>query len=164
VDAGGQHPLEGDADCAAGAALAAIAHASAEAVRDVEGVRVEVTGRGVVAEEIRNLLGVEASLAAQTPLAIIETTGDPREISGALGRVATLGKVVLAGPAATRKLDLDLYPDVHRRSLTVLGVSPRPRLDDLVTRSRTISAQPATVQPGDDLPLDAMWFCLMCAD
>ena len=87
---------------------------------------VEVVGTGVLADEIRRVLGqrVWAGPPDTRPSAVIETTGEAAALMGSLQRVADLGTVVLAGPLLARSLDLDLYEDLHVRGLTLIGVLP----------------------------------------
>jgi D-arabinose 1-dehydrogenase-like Zn-dependent alcohol dehydrogenase len=83
---------------------------------------VEVIGEGGLAVAARDRLSGRAS-SSSAPAAMIETTGEPREIEAALRRVDDLGTLVLAGPAPRRPVPLDLYADLHVRGLTVIGVA-----------------------------------------
>ncbi|MEA2282213.1 MAG: hypothetical protein QOK21_2820 [Solirubrobacteraceae bacterium] len=83
---------------------------------------VAVEGDGPRAGALRSLLAVRLANAGQRPAVIIETTGEEAAIQRALAAVDDLGTVVLAGPAPARDFPLDLYPDVHLRGLTLLGV------------------------------------------
>jgi hypothetical protein len=56
------------------------------------------------------------------PTVVIDTTGDPATIAGALARVADLGTVVLAGEQP-EPIDLDAYVDLHSRGLVVIAWS-----------------------------------------
>jgi threonine dehydrogenase-like Zn-dependent dehydrogenase len=87
---------------------------------------IQVIGSSALADEIRRLLSDRGRLASDqaSPGVIIETTGEPAAIEGALGRVADLGTVVLAGPAVDGPIRLDLYPDLHVRGLTLVGILP----------------------------------------
>ena len=78
----------------------------------------EVVGAGALADALRARLRSPAS----PPAAIVDTTGDPATIAGALDRVDDLGTVVLAGPVPDGPVALDLYASVHVRGLTVIGV------------------------------------------
>lgn len=83
---------------------------------------VEVTGASELAGRLRGRLADRPVAAGRPPAAIVETTGEPDAIRGALERVDDLGTVVLAGPIAEDTVALDLYADLHVRGLTVIGV------------------------------------------
>lgn len=85
---------------------------------------VEVCGDGPLAEALRARLPSAGDPGAR-PAAIIETSGDPDAIRRALARVDDLGTVVLAGPAPTDAVALDLYADLHVRGLTLAGTPGR---------------------------------------
>jgi threonine dehydrogenase-like Zn-dependent dehydrogenase len=90
-----------------------------------EGERVEVLGTGEFADQLRTALGERCAVRETDlrPAVIVELTGRAQSVADALRRVADLGTVVLAGPAQPAPVQLDLYSDVHVRSLTVIGVS-----------------------------------------
>lgn len=96
----------------------------AAVLADMDGP-VEVVGRSALAEQVRGLLGTRLQDVGDPPRAVVETTGEPAALVAALRRVATLGTVVVAGPQPTTPPALDLYVDVHLRSLVVVGV-PHP--------------------------------------
>lgn len=163
-------PAEGwdDAETGTAAALALLA-VSREAAAVVEGLApVEVTGDGLVARRLRALLeGHVAGEGAERPEAIVDTTGNPATILDATRRVADLGTVVLAGECPGRPTELDLYPDVHVRGLTLAGVAPP------LHRSRTSATESddaglvawcraslAEVGSGSVVPEDAAWYCV----
>ena len=56
---------------------------------------VEVLGDGLLAERLRETLERAGDGA---PAVVVDTTGDPRRIADALGRLDHLGVLVLAGP------------------------------------------------------------------
>jgi threonine dehydrogenase-like Zn-dependent dehydrogenase len=101
------------------------AAAAVEAV-PAGGGAIEVVGRGALADEVRRLLAarVGSSRADQRPSIVIETTGEAAQLEAALRRVDDLGTVVLAGPQPVGPLTVDLYPDLHVRGLTLVGVTP----------------------------------------
>jgi threonine dehydrogenase-like Zn-dependent dehydrogenase len=103
------------------AAFAALMSVAREAAAAAQPGLVEVVGNGIVARLVRALVGVAP---AEQPGAIVDTTGDPAAIASALGRVADLGTVVLAGESLGRQADLDLYRTVHVRGLTLVGIAP----------------------------------------
>jgi len=84
---------------------------------------VEVTGESELARRMRDRLADRPLPEGRAPAAIVETTGEPDAVRGALERVDDLGTVVLAGPIAEAAVSLDLYGDLHVRGLTVIGIS-----------------------------------------
>jgi hypothetical protein len=131
-------PMAGtaDSDTAATLALLAVAHAAVAAAEGVSSDSIEVIGSGLIALQVRALLGHRFSEAArpslERPGAIVDATGDPRVIVDATRRVADLGTVVLVGESLGRKAEMNLYADVHLRGLTLVGVpSPLQRADAL---------------------------------
>lgn len=103
-------------------AIAVVAHLPSD--------RVSVTGQGSLAQQLR---GRGLGGGAGEPLAVIETTGLAAELTAGCAAVASGGLVVLAAEAA-EPIDIDLYRDVHRRGLALVGVS----------------GQGAPMGPGDD--------------
>lgn len=87
---------------------------------DLPGDRVKVTGDGALAQRLRER-GLDGDVD-QPPLAVIETTGRGPELTAACAEVADGGTVVLAADAP-EPVDIDLYRDVHRRGLVLVGVS-----------------------------------------
>ena len=122
----GREVAAADADAAAFSALAAIAHEAAESVLEFAPELIEVSGSGLVAREVRHLLRLEilGEDARERPVAIVDTTGDPKVIEDATRRVADLGKLVLAGESLGRPFPLNLYSDVHTRGLELIGIGP----------------------------------------
>ncbi|MGH9062435.1 MAG: hypothetical protein ACRD0L_00370, partial [Acidimicrobiales bacterium] len=60
---------------------------------------------------------------------IVDTTGRPAVVVGATCRLADLGTLVLAGEWLGSPMPIDLYRDVHRRGLRLVGVGrPLPAL------------------------------------
>lgn len=57
----------------------------------------------------------------RAPTLIVERSGRPEAILAATRRLADGGRLVLAGDTPDGRLDIDLYPDVHRRGLTLVG-------------------------------------------
>jgi threonine dehydrogenase-like Zn-dependent dehydrogenase len=113
-------PSSGDADDEAARLLAALIAAVADAVP--AGGSVLVSGTGAVAQGVRTALGSRATAEADRPDTIVETTGHPEAITEATERVADLGCVVLAATPRGGAMSFDLYPDIHRRGLRVVGV------------------------------------------
>lgn len=111
-----------DADAAAALALVVVARS---AVAACGAGTVEVNGRGAVAASVRRLLP-PGQLAADDgrPSCVVDTSGAPEAIAAACARVDDLGVVVLAGESGGSQVDLNLYPDVHVRGLTLVGIPP----------------------------------------
>lgn len=101
-----------------------LAQLAAAAAREAGGGRVGVIGEGRLAQEIVAALGPQRAAAAEPPVAIIETCGDPAAIQDALEQVGDLGVVVLVGAPRVKTAALDLYRDLHGRGLTMIGISP----------------------------------------
>jgi len=152
-----------DSDTAALLALLAVAQDAADAVASVG--TVEVRGRGVIALQVRALLAGRTSEGEAQPAAIVDTTGDPGVIVDATRRLAPLGTLVLAGEVVGRTVELNLYPDIHVRGLTLVGVTAplqggAPSVlagaeDPLLAACRK---ELASATPGSPLPSDAAWY------
>ena len=82
---------------------------------------VEVLGEGQIAQAVTAAVG---GRPGKQLAGIVDLTGDAVCVKEALGRVADLGTVVLAGPYPERPVVLDLYADLHLRGLTLIGVPP----------------------------------------
>ena len=126
-------PPDMDADTAVARAFISVARSAAAAVEDVSADSIDVVGAGIVASATRSVpAGIpNCPPAARRPAAIVEATGEAANIREACGRVEDLGIVVLAGETNRRAVELNLYPDVHVRGLTLVGV-PRPSEEDLL--------------------------------
>ena len=154
-----------DADTAVARALISVARSAAAAVEDVSADSIDVVGAGIVASATRSYAGIpNGPPAARRPAAIVEATGEAANIREACGRVEDLGIVVLAGETNRRAVELNLYPDVHVRGLTLVGV-PRPSEEDLLrtldTRSEETEAAclAALTRAQSGAPLPAgTWF------
>ncbi|MGH3112014.1 MAG: hypothetical protein ACRDOP_00935 [Gaiellaceae bacterium] len=155
----------GDPDAVAAKALLAVADNAVRAVERRPEGSVIVTGSGLVARLARARLGPDlARDDYPTPTAAIDATGDPDVITSVLGRVSELGTVALAGEAAGRVLDLNLYADVHLRGLRVVGI-PAPLaaasfVDEDADARLLEDARAALtrVRPGESLPPRAAWY------
>lgn len=150
------------ADRAAHLAFASVAREAARAV-DASG-RTEVIGKGVVAAMVRRLVPRSRGEGSgdDGPLrTIVDTTGDPAVLEAATNRLADLGTLVLAGEPLGRRLSLDLYPDVHRRGLRLVGVAP-PLADPMVlvhACDGVVAEPPVPVSSGSPLA-PATWYRL----
>jgi hypothetical protein len=135
-------------DRVAALALTAVAREAARAARSSEGA-VEVIGTGLIAATVRRLTseGQACRRGATRPHCIVDTTGDPAEVLAATQRLADLGVLVLAGESRRRRVVIDLYPDVHRRGLRVIGIAPPLR-----DATELVDA-PATADPSLDPPV-----------
>ncbi len=155
-----------DSDTAATLVLLAVAQAAAGAVEGVSADSIEVVGSGLIALQARALLGGRFGLSTplEQPRAIVDTTGDPEVIVDATRRIAALGTVVLAGEGLGRKAEMNLYPDVHVRGLTLVGV--RPASQDALSAANNAddtlvaSCRDALVGvvAGTPLPRGATWY------
>lgn len=106
--------------------------------------RVEIVGDGELAGALRDAVGTTArpgagevratwrralpgrlrgATGAERPLAIAETTGEAGALAGAAARLADGGLLVLAGDGGPDTIALDLYRDIHRRGLRVVGLA-----------------------------------------
>ncbi len=164
-----QAPSGIEPDTAAALALLSVARDAAAAVEGLPG-RVEVTGNGLIARQLSTLVtdGVRADRRASVvgpPKAIVDVTGDPAVIADATRRLADLGTLVLVGESLGRRVKLNLYPDVHGRGLTLVGVAPplqqatahaESEIDDpLLESCRELLVQ---VRFGAPLPLGGAWY------
>jgi hypothetical protein len=114
-----------DPDRAAALTLLDVAREAAGATRPVPPASVEVAGTGVIASAVRSLIHGQAddrSAGPDRPQVIVDASGDRYRIVDATRRLADLGTLVLVGESLGRPLRADLYPDVHRRGLTLVGV------------------------------------------
>jgi hypothetical protein len=159
-----------DSDTAAVLALLSVAQAVVAAVGHVLPHSVEISGSGMIAQQVRQLLDTPSadgrSTRRERPDAIVDTTGDPRMVVDATRRVAELGTVVLVGESLGRRAEMNLYPDVHARGLKLVGIAPplqRPEAlfaqtdpdDPLVVRCRESLVH---VDAGSPLPPGATWY------
>jgi hypothetical protein len=138
-------------EAAAGAMLASVAREAADCVRGVPPQSVRVHGRGLVAALVRQLVAANSSIGAPEGLhAVIDTTGRPDVLLAATRELANGGLLVLAGEPLGRHLTIDLYPDIHRRGLQLVGVAP-PR----TATAELDLAEPLVVPPAVEARPDA---------
>ena len=129
-----------DPDRAAALSLFAVAREAFALCEQQAPSKVEVEGHGVIASAIRALAadqGTSGDGGAGTgrPQVIVDCTGEPAVILKATRRLADDGTLVLAGEPLGRQLDIDLYPEVHKRCLRIVGAPP-----PLVAGARTLNA------------------------
>jgi hypothetical protein len=136
-----------DADRAAYLAFSTLARRAVDALPEPGPGVVGVTGTGIVAAEVRRLLGAAAASGPEAgrPEAVIDTTGDPDAIADATRRLADGGVLVLAGESGGRRTDINLYPNVHVRGLWVVGAGP------LLSQSPAAGDSNEGRDPGDSL-------------
>jgi hypothetical protein len=116
---------------------------------------VRVLGGGITAETVSRRLGVAIATVDQTPGAVVELTGDGSQLTAATEDVADGGMVLLAGEYL-EPVDLNVYRDVHRRGLRVLGVTDISA--DRPAPARGIELpEPLAVKTGQDL-MPAAWY------
>jgi hypothetical protein len=137
------------------------AEAIVAAVEHVDPQRVWVIGGGLVASEVRRLLGQPSTArAGERPLAAVDLTGV--ELERACQAVVDGGTVIVAG--ARQRCDIDLYAHVHRRGLTVVGIPDIRSLAEASPNSPPGTGaplpEPATAAPGESLP-PALWYRLV---
>lgn len=145
-----------DPDAAAFAAFAEFAAHAVEAVAGVDPAAVEVVGRGVIALEVRRLLRqADGAPRLDQPAAVVETTGEPQAVVEATRRLKSGGVLVLAGQALGRRLDLNLYPDIHVRALRIVGAGSIAA--DARARAVSPAIAPELVPLGESLR-PAAWF------
>jgi hypothetical protein len=149
-------------DGIAGLVLTAVAREAAQAARSADGP-IEVIGTGVIAAIVRRLTsgGQTRRRGGARPHSIVDTTGDPAEILAATQRLADLGVLVLAGEARGRPVAIDLYPEVHRRGLRLVGVAPplrdAPGLDAPSAATDLNLDPPVAVVPDTPFP-PGLWY------
>lgn len=159
-----------DPVAAAARALLAVA---LEAAGVVDGLApVSVTGGGLVAQFVRGLVERRTAVPAarsrdvEPPRAIVDTTGRSAAIGDATRRVAVLGTVVLVGESSSGSVALDLYPDVHVRGLTLVGVAPPLRQSEWtelqLDHDHLVWCRDhlGNVSSGAVVSEDAAWYCV----
>jgi threonine dehydrogenase-like Zn-dependent dehydrogenase len=147
-----------DAEEAAGRLLA-VADRVTQLLEAAPAGGVEVLGDGLVARAVRAGLGAREA-PDERPAAVVDCAGNPARLLDAIARVREMGVVVLAGEPVGRELAIDLYVDVHRRGLRLVG-APRPDVLAPVTdapRVRAALDRLARVPSGAAPPADAAWF------
>jgi threonine dehydrogenase-like Zn-dependent dehydrogenase len=90
-------------------------------------------------------------------VAVIDATGDPAVLAELTAAVCERGVVVLAGEYLGR-VPFDLYPDLHLRGLTAVGI-PRPLADGLEPSDAESLSEATLATPDWPLPA-ALWYRL----
>jgi hypothetical protein len=102
--------------------LVAVAEQIVRALPEGLTSRVEVVGEGLLANRLRDRLPEsDTSGAAARPSVIVDTSGSPERIVGALQRLDDQGMLMLTREAHGCGITVDLYADLHLRSLTIVG-------------------------------------------
>jgi hypothetical protein len=158
-----------DSDTAAALAFLTVSRMAVAAVEAAAKDLVEVTGSGLIAHQVRGLLGHGPSLTRQSarferPTAVVDTTGDAAVIVDATRRLDDLGVLVLVGESHGCELELNLYPDVHARGLTLVGMPPplqSVRIEALAEAGSLVESSQrllVTARSGTSLPPKAAWY------
>jgi hypothetical protein len=109
------------------------------------GGTVEVPGDEPLAGLLRERLGPRVSaVRAQSPAVVIDTSGSPEGIKDALRRLDDLGTLVLTRGGGD--VSLNLYADLHLRSLSIVAVATPEGLwaaDQAAAGGQEVSRAPA---------------------
>jgi hypothetical protein len=151
-------PAEVSGSAAASSVLRSVAEDAVERTRDIPADYVVTSGRGITARmAIESLGGSPPKANDKTrPRAWIDFTGTAEQISLATASVEDLGLVVLAGYRVVDPGPINLYPDVHARSLRLVGV--RPLLAQKPERHATVAPEPPTMMKLGVLVHGGSWF------
>jgi hypothetical protein len=124
-----------DPEAVATGVVAALARAAVAALPVGSRSDVAVTGSGIVASSIRALLHGPSVLRDETdsegnfpvsPLSVVDTTGSPSVIMSVANRLVGLGTLVLAGARISDPSPINMYSDVHKRGLRLVGIPYLP--------------------------------------
>jgi hypothetical protein len=145
---GAGYPAGDDPDAAAWGMLDALAARTADAASAAAGTSgsVLVPGGGLLAQRVRARLRAQHGAAGESPAVVVDTTGSAEGLRAACAAVADLGAVVLAVTPLGGTVAYDLYVEVHRRGLRLIGV-PDPTEPDWAGPDADIPA-PITLRPG----------------
>jgi hypothetical protein len=84
---------------------------------------IEVAGDPILAGKLRAEIGSwVAEDETSHPAVVIDATGSPHVVRGALQRLADHGLLILVAELRGSLGQLNYYEDLHRRSLTVMGI------------------------------------------
>jgi threonine dehydrogenase-like Zn-dependent dehydrogenase len=106
------------------AALDALVERLLELLRTCRDGPVEVVGDDPAAESLRERLRERVdggSASDRSPAVVIDASGSPDRIRDALRRLEDLGTLVLTRSVQGGGVSVNLYADLHFRSLTVIG-------------------------------------------
>ena len=138
----------------------AMIDALAQAVADVaaqQDAAPYVIGDGLLASRIRGRTSTDDNTGVP-PAMVVETTGSTAGTARACSIVADLGTVLFAVTPLDGTTPYDLYPDVHRRGLALIGVpDPDGASDDGHAPPGAFSA-PTEIRSGEAGPLSSRWF------
>lgn len=118
-----------------------------------------VAGQGLIAARVRARL--TDLVNGGPPAAVVDTTGQAAGVAAACAAAADLGTVVLATTPLSSTLAYDLYVEVHRRGLLIVGV---PDPDEIaatenLTNGHTRDLNPPTaLKPSEPLDSSSSWF------
>jgi hypothetical protein len=116
-----------------------------------------VLGDGLLASRIRTRIATTDDTGVP-PALVVETTGSPAGTSQACSIAADLGTVLLAATPLDGTMPYDLYQDVHRRGLSLIGV-PDPNGDGSEEHVSTDAfSPPGQITPGESGPFTSEWF------
>ena len=154
-------------------AFTAVAQAVIEAVESAPPGRVAVGGQGIVAELVRRLLPSDRYGSDGPLAALVDTTGEAPTVEQGVEQVCDLGVVVLAaGPHGAEPV-VDVYRDIHRRGLTIVGLADPPSLTTTPDGPQALDAlvidlldppHLVTVQAGQLAPPTGRWYRVTSAD
>jgi DNA-binding transcriptional ArsR family regulator len=84
---------------------------------------VEVAGDPILAGKLRAEIGSRvAEDETSQPAVVVDATGSPHVIRGALQRLTDHGLLILTAELRGTLGQLNYYEDLHRRGLTVVGI------------------------------------------
>jgi threonine dehydrogenase-like Zn-dependent dehydrogenase len=116
-----------------------------------------VLGGGLLASRIRARITMNDDVTEPAEV-VIETTGSAAGTTRACSVAADLGTVLLAVTPLEGTLSYDLYPDVHRRGLNLVGV-PDPAGDSHHGQgSMDAFSPPSQIASGEPSPPTSQWF------
>ncbi len=142
-------PADVEAVTAVLAALAAVAAEATGCVRASNARHVRVSGDGIAAHlATRRISKMFGAPDESQPQAWIDFTGTLDHIREGTSAVCDLGLMVLAGDRDEDPGPIDLYADVHSRSLRLIGIGPILSQSDLAMPPDHVEA-PVAAQLGE---------------
>jgi threonine dehydrogenase-like Zn-dependent dehydrogenase len=70
---------------------------------------------------VQDIAVLENDVPAKSVDLLIDTSGDPYQLNSNISRVRDTGRVLVVGQGNDSRFDFDLYPDIHKRSITLLS-------------------------------------------